>query len=49
MGLIDDARNLLDDASEKLQASNTNEASVFSKYYKANTEYRKVNISYNIR
>eukprot|EP00602_Paraphysomonas_sp_CaronLab_P000635 CAMPEP_0185025892 /NCGR_PEP_ID=MMETSP1103-20130426/9438_1 /TAXON_ID=36769 /ORGANISM="Paraphysomonas bandaiensis, Strain Caron Lab Isolate" /LENGTH=375 /DNA_ID=CAMNT_0027559273 /DNA_START=1 /DNA_END=1128 /DNA_ORIENTATION=+ len=42
MGLIDDARNLLDDASEKLQASNTNEASVFSKYYKANTEYRKV-------
>lgn len=42
LGLIDEARQLLDDAKDKLQASKTSEATVFSKYYKAVTEYRKV-------
>jgi hypothetical protein len=42
MGEVDEARNLLDTVSEKLQAANTGEAIVFSKYYKASTEFRKV-------
>mmetsp|Transcript_31586 Transcript_31586/g.68892 ORF Transcript_31586/g.68892 Transcript_31586/m.68892 type:complete len:381 (+) Transcript_31586:58-1200(+) len=41
VGDLDEARNLLDAAGEKLKESNTNEAVVFSKYYKACTEFRK--------
>lgn len=44
MELIEEARQLLEDAKGKLQASNTTEAVVFSKYYKAVTEYRKVSV-----
>jgi hypothetical protein len=45
LGLVEESRLSLDDAKEKLQASNTSEAIVFSKYYKAVTEYRKVRTS----
>jgi hypothetical protein len=42
LGAVDECRLLIDDAKEKLQLANTSEAVVFSKYYKAVSEYRKV-------
>lgn len=42
LGFVDECRGLIDEAKEKLQEANTSEAVVFSKYYKALSEYRKV-------
>ena len=42
LGLVDECRTLIDEAKDKLQQANTSEAVVFSKYYKAVSEFRKV-------
>ena len=45
LGLNEEARQQLDKVEEEMQASGTGEAVVFSKVYRAMTEYRKVNCS----
>jgi 26S proteasome regulatory subunit N9 len=42
LGLVDECRTLIDEAKDKLQLANTSEAIVFSKYYKAVSEFRKL-------
>jgi hypothetical protein len=42
LGLVDQCQNLLDDAKTNLNAIGTNEPVVFSKFYKAELEFRKV-------
>jgi 26S proteasome regulatory subunit N9 len=41
-GQLDEVKKMLDDAKEKLLPMSPSESIVFSKYYAANTEYRKV-------
>jgi hypothetical protein len=42
LGQSEECRILLDEAKEKLSALGTNETAVFSKYYRADVEFRKV-------
>jgi len=42
LGLIDDAKSLLEISKEKLSTISCFETIVFSKYYRATSEYRKV-------
>ena len=48
LGDVDGARNLLDVVAENLKSSNSNEAVVYSKYYKACAEFRKVSTMRNV-
>ena len=43
LGAIDDAKVLLEEGKEKLPKITSSESVVFSKYYRAAAEYRKVN------
>jgi len=42
LGAVEDAKNMLDLAKEKLSTINSSETIVFSKFYKALLEYRKI-------
>lgn len=44
VGQVSDCKQLLEEAKEKMGLINSSETIIFSKYYKATLEYRKVRI-----